>query len=176
MSTPLIQTHDAIWTLLEGNVDFIAAVPAENRIKYTETSGVWYPDPDGAIPERFPCVRVVPEGFPHHTANDSAFHRYLWRFQVQVAAGQQYDPRVANIAWYVMCAMENWEDVTLGVHLLTWKGLAYIKDVRVLGEIEKEKEENPLTEGTRTWTAVWRGEVLSEHRRVDMIAANSEGS
>jgi len=169
---PLRQVHDAIWAALEGQPNFATLVPALNRIKFY--GGLNQPLPDGAVPARFPSVRVVQRAWQTGVSDDSAHRTLMFTLEIQLSTGEQKDDRLSDLSWFVLCAIEKWCE-TLESGNLTWQNsVNFIEDVRMLqGEAEMEHE---LSQGPLYWSAVWRGEVHCRFLYSDMIAAGGSGT
>jgi hypothetical protein len=170
MTTPQRLVHDALWACLEGHPSFAAAVKEGNRIK--EYSGIDQPELFGGMDSNFPSTRVVFTGIRNHVADDSSHTRAWFQIAIQVATADQQEDEMADVSWYVQCALENWADYLTDLAFFNEPDM--VKDVRCIPS--DTTLSNDQTRGLKSWATVWRGEALCQWLINDMIYAAEGGT
>ena len=170
LTTPQRLVHDGVWACLLGHPSFAAAVLSPNRIK--EYSGIDQPELFGGMDSNFPSTRVVITGIHNHIADDSSHERAWIKLEIQIATADQQEGEMADISWYVQCAMVNWADYLTDLAFVNEPDM--VKDVRCIpSQTTLTHEQN---RGLRSWATVWQGEVLCQWLMADMIYAAEGGT
>ena len=151
-TNPIRLLYSALWDILEAQSDFASAVPALNRIKYSE---------DPIPPERkdtlssadYPDVRIMARGFQshHHRTSSSSSLAVLW--EIQVSSGDQRFGTLFDVLWYIYRAMEDWEARVTGV---VWNGEPLVNSCRTL-QAQWKLGDPELDRGNKGWSTVWAG-------------------
>lgn len=104
MSDPYTLAHDGLWAVLEANADFIAAVPEQNRIKFSGDDRS--PVKDKLQTADYPDVRISMRMLTVRETGASNTEIDRVRFTVELATGdQRLTARAFPIVWAIRQAM-----------------------------------------------------------------------
>jgi len=171
---PLWQVYNALWTLLEADAAFCLAVPAMNRIKYTDTTDR-HPDKDNALDADFPMVRIrCLGGRPraHRTSNSSMIEL---RWTIEIYTGDQrlatHDKtKVFDVSWAIWKALINWQTY---LYDFTWNGNTFIVRYCRAAEITDELSHEDIQRKQLGWRSVWTGDTDVWFTTTDLTLAST---
>ena len=155
-TNPLWQVANALWSMLEANVSFAAAVPADNRIKYTSTTDR-SPEKDGALDSDYPCVRIRCIGAkprPHRASNSSMIEA---RWSIEIFTGDQRfaletEDKFFDVWMAIYKALINWQTY---LSTFTWRGNVFKVTFCRATEVEDKLTTDDLHYRQRGWNSVW---------------------
>lgn len=160
ITNPIWQVHNALWTLLEADAAFTAAVPSMNRIKYT-SSTVRHPDQDNALHSDYPMVRIrCVGGRPraHRTSNGSMIEL---KWSIEVFTGDQRfatedKDRLFDVCWGIWKALINWQTY---LYDFTWNGSTFRVRYCRASEIQDSLTNDETHRRQLGWKSVWMGDT-----------------
>ena len=140
VDNPLAQVYTAIWTLLEANATWKAAVPSGCRLKVV--GGTGNPLKSGAQYADFPTTYIEPvDGFSVLNF-DSTNCQIKKRFQIKTATGNYQIDSMLQLEWLTFVALSNWKTT---MQALSWKGsTGYVKDFGIYEHEETIKERDGM--------------------------------
>lgn len=149
---PFLQVHRALWSLLESNPAFVAAVDkAANRVKYSETT---LPRQRTGVlgPADFPTARLTRTmlDFALESTSDRSMVRLLWELQLKTADAR--DLELSEIEWQVVRSMVGWREA-LGP--LTWAGRSFVTDAEPVSAKVGLSNRAKGDRGIYGWRTVW---------------------
>ena len=153
VTNPIRLLHAALWNILQNQADFVAAVPAGNRIKYTGTARA--PEKDTLSSADYPQVRIVARGVrPHlHQTSSGSSLTILWA--IEISSGDQRSRTLFDVEWSIYRAMVDWETHVTAV---IWNGIELVKSCRLVA-VKTDLGDPQVDRGNRGWSAVWAGET-----------------
>ena len=159
---PLIQIHNAFWTMLEAHEPFTQLIPEGNRIKYSGKVGM--KDKDEISNADLPEVRVAcVETSPHlqRTSNSSTLVKI---FEVLISTGDWRINTLATLEWEILRALSKWSD---SLSALTWRGARFVQLAKPTG-MKRSVIEHGQNRGLQGWSAVWSCEVNLVFKTLDL--------
>jgi hypothetical protein len=160
---PILDTGDAIWTMLESKAEFVSLFPTNTPHQVRMNTLLSYgPDPDmeELAPADYPRCRVVVQSLEPQLESDSTASLLSVRYGVEVCTGQQYQNVAMTTWWAIFQSMTDWRAHLSDV--VQWNNAACIHDATLEpaqffdrdNERSRGFQQRDRTRGTQQWIGV----------------------
>jgi hypothetical protein len=162
---PFSKVIDALWTLLEADVNFTDLVKTANRVKYNSET-IRDPIKQNVAPADMPEVAIVYSGGPQNLFDTSSSTKLVASFDIIVNTG---DYRLTEFAmkleWIILNNLVQWRTVMAA---LEWRGENYVKRVTISSNVTGETIA-ARNRGLKGWTVVKTLDVEMHFKTTNVV-------
>ncbi len=153
MSSPNSLVFGGIWTVLEADTDFAAAVISKNRIKVID--GTRSPTKPSLVTSDTPQVAVLPLGAKPHPFRTSSSSNFTSYWSIEMTSGTMKFETLADLEWIVYAALLEWSTT---LQALEWLEVAgFVTDFRPI-KADHDLVNRRKMHAPQGWRSLWVGQ------------------
>lgn len=166
---PTVALYTKLADLVFTRPEILNVCPVGNQIRYdkNETN----PQKRNVASADLPEIQLVPDGYASNLTASSGNTNVTFRYQFLMSSGDfRFKHYLAPVTWYVISALSEWCEPTIGITGLQWNSQNFVKNLSLIDATDGVSDSR-LNRGIEGFSEILRFEVLCYFTRTSLKRA-----